>query len=116
MSYGGGPKCAHCNKTVYMNEQVFAAGRKFHKVCFKCTQCNKPLETMTMADHDGKLFCKTCHKQKFANFDMVKPTGTGGVLRQRNFVSVSEDVCVLLVVCVRACVCVWCECRSGKEL
>lgn len=69
-----------------------------------------------MAEHDGKLFCKTCHKQKFANFDMVKPTGTGGVLRQRNFVSVSEDVCVLLVVCVRACVCVWCECRSGKEL
>ena len=69
-----------------------------------------------MAEHDGKLFCKTCHKQKFANFDMVKPTGTGGVLRQRNFVSVSEDVCVLLVVCVRACVCVWCECRLTQPV
>ena len=74
MSYGGGPKCSLCNKTVYMNEEVFAAGRKFHKMCFKCTQCNKPLETMTMAEHDGKLFCKTCHKRKYANYDMVKPT------------------------------------------
>lgn len=99
MSYGGGPKCARCNKTVYMNEQVFAAGRKWHKACFKCTECNKPLETMTLADHDGHLFCKTCHKRKFANFDMVAPTG-------RWSATPTVHACVCLCRCVLGCVCV----------
>ncbi len=42
--FGGGAKCPCCDKTVYMAEEVVAAGQKYHKMCFKCTSCNKMLD------------------------------------------------------------------------
>ena len=44
MPLGGGAKCPCCGKTVYMAEEVVAAGQKYHKMCFKCTKCNKMLD------------------------------------------------------------------------
>ena len=29
-------KCPKCNQNVYAAEEVPAAGKKFHKMCFKC--------------------------------------------------------------------------------
>lgn len=42
--FGGGSKCPCCDKTVYMAEEVVAAGQKYHKMCFKCSSCNKMLD------------------------------------------------------------------------
>lgn len=47
-------KCARCGKTVYFAEQVFGAGKKWHKHCFKCAACNKTVNSSTMRDKDGK--------------------------------------------------------------
>lgn len=83
MSYGGGAKCPKCQKTVYFNEEVLAAGKKWHKVCFRCFQCGKSLDSMTMANRGGELYCQACHKKNFANFEMVKevqPGATSGSL------------------------------------
>lgn len=47
-------KCARCGKTVYFAEQIFGAGKKWHKTCFKCAACNKTVNSSTMRDNDGK--------------------------------------------------------------
>ena len=47
-------KCARCGKTVYFAEQVFGAGKKWHKQCLKCVACNKIVNSSTMRDKDGK--------------------------------------------------------------
>ena len=47
-------KCARCGKTVYFAEQIFGAGKKWHKQCFKCVACNKTVNSSTMRDKDGK--------------------------------------------------------------
>lgn len=57
-----GPKC---NKSVYAAEEVQAAGKKFHKFCFKCGLCKKLLEPLTMSEHEGDLFCKQCYARKY---------------------------------------------------
>lgn len=44
MSFGGAPKCPVCTRSVYMAEEVVAAGQKYHKMCFKCSDCNKMLD------------------------------------------------------------------------
>ena len=44
MSFGGGNKCPRCSKTVYMAEQVLAAGNHYHKMCCKCDECGKALD------------------------------------------------------------------------
>ena len=74
-AYGGGAKCPRCDKTVYFNEEVVAAGKKWHKNCFKCKGCKKALDSMTMAQHEGELYCKECHKKDFANFKMAPAAG-----------------------------------------
>ena len=79
-----GPKC---NQNVYAAEEVPAAGKKWHKMCFKCGTtvqfqlvklesrlffvflvkglCKKMLEAMTMAEHEGNIYCKQCYGRKF---------------------------------------------------
>lgn len=44
MPLGGGNKCPKCGKTVYMAEEVLAAGHKYHKMCCKCDDCSKLLD------------------------------------------------------------------------
>lgn len=65
------PKCANCNKSVYKAEELRAANKTFHKLCFKCTSCNKLLETNILTEHAGDLFCRNCYAKTFG------PKGVG---------------------------------------
>jgi cysteine/glycine-rich protein len=58
-------KCPKCNQSVYAAEEVPAAGKKWHKMCFKCGLCKKMLEAMTVAEHEGNVYCKQCYGRKF---------------------------------------------------
>jgi cysteine/glycine-rich protein len=74
-------RCPKCNQPVYHAEEVPAAGKKWHKTCFKCGKnidlilfdlfifavglCKKMLESTTVAEHEGNLFCKQCYARKF---------------------------------------------------
>ena len=59
------PKCAKCLKSVYAAEEVRAAQKTFHKLCFKCTSCNKLLETNILTEHQGDLYCRICYGRNF---------------------------------------------------
>jgi len=59
------PKCAKCQKSVYAAEEVRAAQKTFHKLCFKCTSCNKLLETNILTEHQGDLFCRSCYAKHY---------------------------------------------------
>lgn len=37
-NWGGGAKCAACEKTVYHAEEMQCNGRSFHKTCFICSE------------------------------------------------------------------------------
>ena len=62
--FGGGEACPACGKSVYANEEVRAAGKKWHKACFRCSKCQKGLDSTTVSDHEGKLFCRRCYAQE----------------------------------------------------
>jgi cysteine/glycine-rich protein len=64
MPLGGGSKCPKCGKSVYMAEEVLAAGQKWHKMCCKCGECSKLLDSTTLRDHEGLLYCPTCYNRK----------------------------------------------------
>ena len=68
------PKCAKCEKSVYKAEEIRAANKYFHKLCFKCTLCNKLLEPNILTEHQGDLFCRSCYGKKFG----PKGYGYGG--------------------------------------
>lgn len=53
MSFGGGRKCPKCGKTVYMAEEVLAAGNKYHKMCCKCDECGKLLDRLDSISQSG---------------------------------------------------------------
>lgn len=65
MSYGGAAKCMRCNKSVYMADEVLAAGGKWHKICFKCKECNVSLSSNTVSENKGEVYCDKCHKKLF---------------------------------------------------
>lgn len=70
--FGGGEKCAVCNKTVYATEKISADEKTFHKTCLKCTHCSKVLSTGTYASMSNVYYCKPHFKQLFAlkgNYD-----------------------------------------------
>ena len=75
--------CGKCNKAVYMAEEVLAAGKKWHKMCFKCTNCKKLLDSSTMASHDGDLYCKSCHVRKFGTSGYGYGVGAGTLASER---------------------------------
>jgi len=56
-------KCGKCTKTVYKQEEMKAAGKTWHKQCFKCMAdgCTISLDLKTVNAHEGKIFCKA-HK------------------------------------------------------
>ncbi|KAJ9478069.1 hypothetical protein PHBOTO_001654 [Pseudozyma hubeiensis] len=66
------PKCARCNKSVFLAEQVIGpASKPYHKTCLTCVVCNKRLDSTLLVEHDGEPYCKNCHKEHLG-------TGKGG--------------------------------------
>ncbi|KAK7441739.1 hypothetical protein VKT23_016402 [Stygiomarasmius scandens] len=69
--FGGTPKCAKCQKSVYAAEQAMGPGRKlYHKPCLACTSCNKRLDSFTLLEHDEQPYCKICHSRNFGTRDL----------------------------------------------
>eukprot|EP01088_Endostelium_zonatum_P005386 TRINITY_DN169_c2_g1_i1.p1 TRINITY_DN169_c2_g1~~TRINITY_DN169_c2_g1_i1.p1 ORF type:complete len:139 (-),score=37.68 TRINITY_DN169_c2_g1_i1:59-475(-) len=54
-------KCPTCSKTVYHAERVQAAGKDYHKICFKCFQCKKALAPGGFTENNNHLYCKSCY-------------------------------------------------------
>ncbi|XP_059829963.1 cysteine and glycine-rich protein 3 isoform X1 [Hypanus sabinus] len=63
--WGGGAKCAACDKTVYHAEEIQCNNRSFHKTCFVCMTCRKALDSTTMAAHEAEIYCKSCYGKKY---------------------------------------------------
>ncbi|XP_076879263.1 cysteine and glycine-rich protein 3 [Brachyhypopomus gauderio] len=64
-NWGGGAKCAACQKTVYHAEEIQCNGRSFHKTCFICMACRKGLDSTTVAAHESEIYCKSCYGKKY---------------------------------------------------
>ncbi|XP_039605410.1 cysteine and glycine-rich protein 3 isoform X4 [Polypterus senegalus] len=64
-NWGGGAKCAACEKTVYHAEEMQCNGRSFHKTCFICMTCRKGLDSTTVAAHESEIYCKSCYGKKY---------------------------------------------------
>ncbi|XP_075933990.1 cysteine and glycine-rich protein 3 isoform X3 [Anarhichas minor] len=64
-NWGGGTKCAACEKTVYHAEEIQCNGRSFHKTCFICMSCRKGLDSTTVAAHESEIYCKSCYGKKY---------------------------------------------------
>ena len=58
-------RCPRCNQPVYHAESIPAAGKQWHKTCYRCGLCKKMLEPMTMAEHEGNVYCRQCYGRKF---------------------------------------------------
>ncbi|PWY98443.1 hypothetical protein BCV70DRAFT_201757 [Testicularia cyperi] len=66
------PKCARCEKSVYLAEQVIGpASKPYHRTCLTCVVCNKRLDSTLLVEHDAEPYCKNCHKEHLG-------TGKGG--------------------------------------
>uniref|UniRef100_UPI00398E8E9D cysteine and glycine-rich protein 3 isoform X2 n=1 Tax=Pristiophorus japonicus TaxID=55135 RepID=UPI00398E8E9D len=63
--WGGGVKCAACEKTVYHAEEIQCNSRSFHKTCFLCMDCRKALDSTTVAAHEAEIYCKACYGRKY---------------------------------------------------
>ena len=50
-------KCAKCAKTAYPLESVSAAGKTYHKGCFRCSVCRLQLTIKNFQVMDGDVFC-----------------------------------------------------------
>ncbi len=90
-------RCPKCNQPVYHAEEIPAAGKKWHKLCFKCGKisiefsfgnwyiffliglCKKMLESTTVAEHEGNLFCKQCYARKFVSIYRVNSIFNQGI-------------------------------------
>uniref|UniRef100_A0A668SRJ0 LIM zinc-binding domain-containing protein n=1 Tax=Oreochromis aureus TaxID=47969 RepID=A0A668SRJ0_OREAU len=64
-NWGGGAKCAACEKTVYHAEEIQCNARSFHKTCFICMSCRKGLDSTTVAAHESEIYCKSCYGKKY---------------------------------------------------
>lgn len=62
--FGGGEKCAICNKAVYAAERIEAGQKPYHKLCFKCSECKMTLKIENYAQAHGILFCKKHYQEK----------------------------------------------------
>ncbi|CAG5849209.1 unnamed protein product [Menidia menidia] len=61
-NWGGGAKCAACEKTAYHAEEVQCNGRSFHRSCFICSE---KLLLTTVAAHESEIYCKSCYGKKY---------------------------------------------------
>ncbi|KAL6113522.1 csrp3 [Pungitius sinensis] len=64
-NWGGGARCAACEKTVYHAEEIQCNGRSFHKTCFLCMSCRKALDSTTVAAHESEIHCRSCYGKKY---------------------------------------------------
>ncbi|MED6234208.1 Cysteine and glycine-rich protein 3 [Ataeniobius toweri] len=64
-NWGGGAKCAACEKMVYHAEEIQCNSRSFHKTCFICMSCRKGLDSTTVAAHESEIYCKSCYGKKY---------------------------------------------------
>ena len=56
------PKCCRCNKSVYENEKVQAAGKIYHTHCFKCIICFKSLQLSNyLTNKENDVLCDRCY-------------------------------------------------------
>ena len=65
-SFGGGPKCAVCNKTVYKVEECLTEIGIIHKVCHYCVSCRRRLPQGKLFNHMQELYCDQCNKKLFS--------------------------------------------------
>ncbi|XP_054761856.2 cysteine and glycine-rich protein 2-like [Lytechinus pictus] len=72
--WGGGNRCSRCDKSVYTADEIIAAGKSWHKLCFSCESCSKRLDSTTVSDKEGKIYCKGCYGKHFG----PKGYGYGG--------------------------------------
>ena len=81
---GTNSKCHVCSKTVYAMEFIGAAGKAFHKACFKCAHCQVTLRADNYATVDETFYCMAHYDQLFKagggsyNFDSGTAGGGGG--------------------------------------
>ncbi|CAF3802663.1 unnamed protein product [Rotaria sp. Silwood1] len=59
------PQCPRCNHAAFHAESIPAAGKVWHKTCFRCGLCKKMLEVPTLAEHEGDIYCRQCYTRKF---------------------------------------------------
>lgn len=79
------PQCPRCGHAAFQAESIPAAGKMWHKICFRCGTlnkifnvslfysismfnlglCKKALDVTNVCEHDGELFCKQCYTRKF---------------------------------------------------
>ncbi|KAI1703410.1 LIM domain-containing protein [Ditylenchus destructor] len=57
--------CQRCDRTVYEAEKMKAAGKVWHKSCFRCLSCRHPLALGKFCSEKGELFCSTCYSKYF---------------------------------------------------
>jgi len=65
LSFGGGPKCPVCSKSVGAAEEVKAIGRSWHASCFCCKACGKSLRGGNYKEHEGAPYCSADYGKLF---------------------------------------------------
>ena len=51
--------CPRCKCKVYPNEELYSAGRSYHKRCAKCATCERQLDFNSIYDGaDKDIYCK----------------------------------------------------------
>merc|ERR1712066_1012084 len=51
---------------VYPNEELYSAGKSYHKRCAKCSTCARQLHFNSIYDGaDKDIYCKGCYARKF---------------------------------------------------
>uniref|UniRef100_A0A673GLP8 Cysteine and glycine-rich protein 3-like n=1 Tax=Sinocyclocheilus rhinocerous TaxID=307959 RepID=A0A673GLP8_9TELE len=58
-NWGGGAKCAACEKTVYHAEEIQCNSRSFHKTCFICSKSTKR-DLGGLKCHQTQKYCLKC--------------------------------------------------------
>ncbi len=53
------PKCARCEKAVYVTDKLDCLDKVWHKACFSCEVCKIKLTMATYKGFDRLPYCKT---------------------------------------------------------
>merc|ERR1711974_45524 len=85
--WGSGSRCPACDKTVYPNEQIFAADRKaWHKGCIHCAVrgCRNELFDRGMNKTvDGQNICDHCYEEMYDPRHYGPPPGMESLEERR---------------------------------